>query len=205
MNTLLVSSLLLILPAVVIASGKVPEKAVAAKLAPDALFRLTPESFAKQPSARRILDRNKFDSGLFSAALFHATNRERARHKLPPLFHSEALRRAAEGHSRDMAQGGFFSHKNPKDPARRTMKERLELEGVGEGFRSENIAKSPGQGLTYLTAAETIVAHWMKSRGHRGAILDRNMRHLGCGAEVDPASPHLYLLATQNFSSAVPN
>ncbi len=200
MKSVLSSLLLLVIPALVLGSGQAAEKAATTKPTHD-LYRLTPESFHNHPSAQKPLDRAKLDHGLLSAAIFHATNQQRARHKLPPLAHSEAVHRAAQEHSRAMATGGFFSHKNPKDPARKTMKQRLELEGITKGFRSENIAKTPVQGLTYLAAAEAIVAQWMNSRGHRGAILDRNMRYLGCGVHADPASPHFYILATQNFTS----
>jgi uncharacterized protein YkwD len=177
--------------------------ASAAPPAPD-LFRLTPEAFRMHTAAQRPLDRAKLDSRLLATAIFHATNNQRARHKLPPFVHSEALQRAAQGHSRDMATGGFFSHKNPKDPARRTLQQRLAMEGVTEGLRSENIAKTPVQGMTYLTAAEAIVTQWMNSRSHRGAILDRNLRYLGCGVHVDATSPHFYILSTQNLASTVP-
>lgn len=203
MKTILSCLLLWTIPGVVYPSGEPAVNATPAKL-PQDHFRHTPESFRNQAPGQKALDRANLDHGLLSAAIFHATNQQRARHKLPLLAHSEAVRRAAQGHSRSMALGGFFSHQNPKDPARKTPWQRLDLEGVRGGFRSENIAKTPVQGLTYLSAADAIVAQWMKSPGHRRNILDRNMRFLGCGVHA-AASPHFYVLATQNFSSVAPN
>ncbi|MFM7180707.1 MAG: CAP domain-containing protein [Verrucomicrobiales bacterium] len=203
MKTLLLSLLLLAIPAVDICHGVPTTERPAAAPKSDP-FRIPAEPFAKHPPAQRLLDRAKLDHRLLSAAIFHATNRQRTAHKFPPLVHSEALSRAAQGHSNAMAAGGFFAHDNPKDRDRKTMKQRLELEGIKEGFRSENIAKTPVQGLTYLSAADAMVAQWMKSRRHRNAILDRKMLYLGCGGQVDPLSPHFYILGTQNFASSLP-
>ena len=203
MKTILTSLLLLIMPSATLSAGQAAPKAAVANPSPNP-FLLAPESFRKLPSAQKALDRTNVDQKLLSAAIFHATNAQRARHKLPPFVHAESLRRAAQGHSQAMATNGFFSHKNPNDRARRTMQQRLALEGVTEGWRSENIAKTPVQGLTCLAAAEVIVTQWMNSRPHRAAILDRNLRYLGCGAHADPKSPHFYILATQNFATAVP-
>lgn len=203
MKILLTSILLLPLVSVPLTPAQPAAKANAARPGPNP-FLLAPDSFRKQPSLEMRLDRARLDPMLLSAAIFHATNAERARHRLPPLAHSEALRRAAQGHSRDMAVGRFFSHKNPKDRTRKTMEQRLALEGVTEGLRLENIAKSPVEGLTYRTAAEAIVAQWMNSRSHRRAILNRSIRYLGCAVQADLTSPHFYVLATQNFSSALP-
>ena len=121
----------------------------------------TPQSIRQHAPAKQVIRREKIDYGLLSAAIFYAANEQRIRHKVPPLAHSEALRRAAQTHTHDMAVGGFFSHDNPRDPTRRTPWQRMAAEGVDGGYCSENIAKTCVNKLTYLSAADAIVAMWM--------------------------------------------
>ena len=162
--------------------------------------RFTPDTFRRHAPAQRVLDRASFDHALMNAALFFATNAERAKHGLPPFRHSAALTTSAAGHSRDMALQGFFNHENPKNPARRTAWQRMAAEGVSGGTRAENIAKLGVAGITYLACADEIVKMWMNSRGHRANILSREVTALGCGAHPCTC-PKLHVLATQNFSS----
>ncbi len=162
--------------------------------------RFTPETFRAHAPARKIVERGSFDHALLSAAIFFASNEQRIRRGIPPLRHSPALHRAARIHSHDMVAGGFFAHDNPKNPARRTPWQRMAAEGVPGGFRSENIAKTSAGKLTYLAAADAIVAMWMKSPGHRRNLLDRRVLHLGCGVHIC-GCPRPHLFATQNFAS----
>lgn len=160
----------------------------------------SPETFRQHAPVKEVIRRETINHGLLAAAVFFATNEQRASRKLPPLLHSPALHRAAQTHTHDMAIAGFFAHDNPRDPARRTPWQRMAAEGVDGGFRSENIAKTYVNKLTYLSAADAIVAMWMKSPGHRRNLLDPRVRFLGCGVHACRC-PQFHLLATQNFAS----
>lgn len=104
--------------------------------------------------------------------LFDLVNKIRTRMGRPTLRWHEALRHVAYLHSVDMAESGFFDHDSPNtgDPG-----DRIRAGGISfRGFR-ENIA---------MGQPDAIDAHegLMNSLGHREAILDRQMTHLGVGA-----------------------
>ncbi|WP_395735372.1 CAP domain-containing protein [Prosthecobacter sp.] len=165
--------------------------------------RFTPETFRLHPPVLQVMEREKMDLGLLSAAIFYATNTEREKNRLPPFQTSLALRACAYEHSREMAAGKFFSHENPHDPAKRTPWQRMEAWGVKSGERAENIAMRTSNGLTYLAFADEIVRLWMNSASHRATILNRNLVFLGCG--VHPCTcAQFHIYATQNFASVVP-
>jgi uncharacterized protein YkwD len=160
--------------------------------------------------ANRKIEFGDIDYPLLNAALFFATNSERARHGLKPFRHSGALEKAAFDHSKDMAEHGFFSHESPYKGQRRSPFERMASCGVNRGYRAENIAtgfgiryqsgspvfpphhyrgpfRDPGTGRTipchtYNSLAEAIVASWMRSEDHRDNILNRRLKYLGSGA-----------------------
>ena len=165
--------------------------------------RFTPTTFRVYPSALRVMDRSKLDIGLLNAAIFFATNAERAKYKLPMFQTSRALIACAFEHSRDMALENFFSHENPNDPTKRTPWLRMAAKGLKDGERAENIAMRTTNGLTYLAFADEMVKLWMNSPGHRANILNRKLLFLGCGVEACTC-PKFHICATQNFASVVP-
>lgn len=162
------------------------------------------ETFRQFAPANKPLDPAAIDYELLSAALFFATNEERAKHGKSLFAYSRALTRAACEHSRSMMVNGFFSHDNPVDPRQRTVEQRLKRLGVPEGMYAENIvsgkvAKNPPD--TYISFARAALAKWMASSGHRANILNADLRFLGCGAyECGKACFHIG--ATQDFSAA---
>ncbi len=165
--------------------------------------RFTSETFRLHPPVLRVMQRDRLDLGLLSAAIFYLTNAEREKHQLPLFQTSLALRACAYGHSQDMATENFFAHENPFESEKRTPWQRMDAKGVKSGERAENIAMRTSNGLTYLAFAEEIVKLWMNSKSHRATILNPNLLFLGCG--VSPctcAKFHIY--ATQNFASVVP-
>lgn len=165
--------------------------------------RFTPTTFRLHPPLQRVMDCAALDYALLNAAIFFATNAERAKQKLPLFQPSRPLTESAFEHSREMALQGFFSHDNPKDAARRTPWQRMEAKGVTGGSRAENIAMRTASGMTYLACADAIVKQWMKSPGHRANILNRKLTFLGCGAHACRC-PKFHLHATQNFASPAP-
>ncbi len=97
----------------------------------------------------------------------------------------DTLVRCAHMHSADMSKGGWFSHINPKDPKKRTPRDRAKLVGYEGIGISENIARNPGGPAAAHTG-------WIHSSGHHRNILSRSWRLLGVG--------NVGSYWTQNFS-----
>ncbi|WP_147132499.1 CAP domain-containing protein [Stackebrandtia albiflava] len=81
---------------------------------------------------------------------------------------------AAVGHSRDMAENGYFDHTSQDG---RTFTDRASQEGYDHAM-SENIAKG------YATAAD-VIRGWMDSPGHRANLLDCDAEAVGMGVARD--------------------
>jgi uncharacterized protein YkwD len=90
----------------------------------------------------------------------------------------ERLRRAARGHSRDMAARNYFSHDSQDG---RSPWDRAEAAGYKRAI-GENIAK--GQ-----RTPREVVRAWMDSPGHRANILNCNAKAIGVGLAFDGDTP----------------
>ena len=111
-------------------------------------------------------------------AVFAMSNDIRRRHGLPVLLKDESSRDAARGHSADMFNRNYFSH---TDPEGRTVKERLPA-SLGARHWGENIWTGSGYDPRQIQhLAQTIMAGWMNSSGHRKNILSPDYSHLGVG------------------------
>lgn len=91
---------------------------------------------------------------------------------LPPLKLLPLLSAVADGHSRAMARGDFFSHCD--FPSGLDPWGRLKRAGYGYSSAGENLA---GGG----SAPAAAMAHWMSSLEHRANILSTDYRELGVG------------------------
>ena len=98
-------------------------------------------------------------------------NSERAKAGCRAVRANSALKRAAQGHSADMAAKDYFSHTS-KDG--RTFADRIRAAGYPGGTIGENIAA--GQ-----TTASAVMRSWMGSSGHRANILNCSFTALGVG------------------------
>lgn len=96
----------------------------------------------------------------------------------PPLAWSTTLGAAAEAHSRAMANGNFFAH---KDRDGRTPGDRAELAGYGGALIGENIAAA-------LDGAGKVVNGWLASPGHCANLMNPQFRELGAAYAADPHS-----------------
>jgi len=167
--------------------------------------RFSDRQFRAYDPANQPIDFKNIDYQLLSAAIFYETNRVRLKHGKRTFLYSPALRVAAFGHAKDMAETDFHSHINPDDPKKRTVAQRLALVGLTRCAMSENVAyvparqyvlvrKRPGHAEfkidpskpvpvhTYLTLARQLLEGWMFSPGHRKNILSNRTRYLGCAA-----------------------
>ena len=95
-----------------------------------------------------------------------------------PLGWNALLATAAETHSRAMANGNFFDH---KDRDGRTPGDRAELAGYNFQQIGENIAA--GQ-----DTVRKVVDGWLASPGHCANLMNPQFRELGAAYAVDPKS-----------------
>lgn len=108
-------------------------------------------------------------------------NEYRAQNGLEPVILSDTLTVAAEHHSQDMAQYGFFAHNTESSsyyPTGSKPWDRMEAEGY-----DYNTAKGENLAVGYDTAEEAMGA-WKRSPSHNAAMLDGNYRVMGV-ARVD--------------------
>lgn len=100
------------------------------------------------------------------------TNKERAKHGLPPLKLEARLSRAAQWMAEDMAHKNYFSH---TDSMGRDVGGRVPTFGYNRfEILRENLA---GGQLT----PEEVVTAWMNSPGHRASILCDTSTEIGLG------------------------
>jgi uncharacterized protein YkwD len=114
------------------------------------------------------------DVAIMEKQVLDLINKERTKRGLKPLKSNEALAKAAQKHTKRMAQDNFFSHtdKQGKSVADRVNAERYRWSRVGE-----NIALNSGFSDPVVQAVEG----WMQSRGHRENILNADFTETGIG------------------------
>ncbi len=95
-----------------------------------------------------------------------------------PLTWNAELGSAAEAHSRAMANGNFFAH---RDRDGRTPGDRAELAGYVGGRVGENIAAA-------LDTPGAVVKGWLASPGHCANLMNPQYRELGAAYASDPQS-----------------
>ena len=192
------------------------------------------EQFVGLPEVNQQIDFENIDYPLLHAAVLYLTNVEREKRGLTALAYDPLLETAAQDHSVDMRDRGFFSHTSPVR-GKRTVSDRYRAVGLPQTATGENIAISFGiayqagrsvyspaqnggyfsyeyQGEpilphTYLSAADAVVTQWMNSPGHRANILRSHFRHLGVGAaHYKDRSFHGMdkFTFTQNFAGELP-
>ncbi len=175
------------------------------------------ESFAQYAPANQPIDLDNPDYALLNAAIFYATNRQRAQAGLPIFKHSPAMERAAWMHAIDMAEQGFFDHSNTRDRRKRNPGNRADLfdghasaENIAQSFgiqykagtRVSSTANIPPH--TYNSFAQAMLIQWMNSPGHRANIMRRGRyEYLGCGAYPRPRDTTWRRFnGVQNFGAA---
>lgn len=102
-------------------------------------------------------------------------NRTRVAHGLQRLVVSSGLQRAAEAHSRQMLDRGFFAHDTPGGLP---FGKRVRIYYPSDGFTTW----SAGENLLYSTAGITAAAAvkaWLRSPEHRENMLSPNWREVG--------------------------
>ena len=95
-----------------------------------------------------------------------------------PLAWNDTLGTTAEAHSRAMANGNFFDH---RDRDGRTPGDRAELAGYSGQRIGENIAAG-------RDTARNVVDGWLASPGHCANLMNPEFSELGAAYAVDPKS-----------------
>jgi uncharacterized protein YkwD len=112
------------------------------------------------------------------AALLCLHNQVRAQHGLPLLRDNSKLRRAANGHSSDMVDEGYFDHTAPDGE---TFVDRI----LGAGYAKRTDGWTLGENLAWgtdsLSTPQGVMNAWMSSPGHRANILKRSYKEVGIG------------------------
>lgn len=186
------------------------------------------KEFANSPAANQIINVQSPDYQLLNAAIFHATNEVREKHRLPVFQYSEPLFKSSDAHVQVMMKSGKLSHfgKNGSKPHERIMAYSKEFMAYAENLAQYPLLDSPNSFClekkqngefvyfecktrkpylvyTYWNFARLAVNGWMGSEGHRRNILDKDMQNLGCAAKVsdNPFKSKIppYAMLVQNF------
>lgn len=142
-------------------------------------------------------------------------NAQRAENGLPSLAHDEALRALALGHSTDMAANNYFSHTDlfGNDPTARGNATNLTCRKDYGSYYTYGIAENIYQNNLYTSVtlesgiysyawstqeeiAQSTVAGWMDSEGHRKNILSSTYGSEGIGVAIS-ADDKVYI--TEDF------
>jgi hypothetical protein len=142
-----------------------------------------------------ILAKDQFD-----LRILQLINLERSKVAgLKPLQLSQKLDTAADSHSERMAVGDFFDHIDPLDKSMPW--DRARRAGYAWTSIRENVAAG-------YTTAESVVAAWMKSSGHRANILSADITHMGVGYSYlakDTGVKNYHHYWTQLFAAGDPS
>lgn len=174
---------------------------------------------------KSVINATRIDQSLFNSALLKAVNYERCRKNRAELSSDPTLIAMAQAHSEEMAREGYFSHTSPhsatRDVGRRADRANLRRRIVGENialnqrfsFGSEMFitkgtcrfvyqpSRAPVPEHSYASLAQTVVAQWMGSRGHKANILHKRYKRHGAAIGYDKNAPHCgNYLVTQNFA-----
>ena len=130
-----------------------------------ALVALTPRFAAAQPAGPSEVASSTVDQ------VVAEIQQMRAEAGLPPFVQDDALRRAAQRQSEDMADSGRLAHVSARtgNPNTRV---------ADEGLHPERVAENVARASTAMGAQESIVG----SDAHRAQLLDPELTHLGVAA-----------------------
>lgn len=173
----------------------------------------SPDRFSELAVAQQPVDVEDPDYALLNEAIFHETNRSRELNGLGPLTHRSELDRASCAHAEAMVSQDFFAHRNPNGESAATPLQRVRAQGLEPGYVAENIgqvfalrydsgervfvreeggrtvfSREPGGEplgyRSYLELAQTAVASWLGSEGHRANILSERASQFGAGCQL---------------------
>jgi uncharacterized protein YkwD len=136
---------------------------------------------------------------LIRAAVLCLHNQIRAQHGLPLLKDNLKLRKAANGHSSDMVDEGYFDHTSPGGE---TFVDRI----LGSGYAKRTDGWTLGENLAWGTGEDStpagVMNAWMNSPGHKANILKRSYKEIGVGIRLGvPSDPTVGATFTTEFGA----
>jgi uncharacterized protein YkwD len=196
-------------PAEAIRAAATAATAATAAAKPVDYYALTAADFRQLPEVAQRVKKDAVDVVLLEAAIFHQSNVERAKLKLPLFKHGLAMNLMARRHSTEMVRLQFFDHVSPT-PDNATLAKRLKNVGLVNVTAGENLAVLPAKEMgsgryithdaldgnevwydevtgkrvdyyTYGGLAETVVTQWMNSPAHHENMVHRAYVYLGVG------------------------
>jgi uncharacterized protein YkwD len=141
---------------------------------------------AKRPSVPAVcanadLVPNAGNLDAVRAAILCLHNQIRDRSGMSLLTFNGKLRQAAEGHSAEMVQGGYFEHTSPSGS---TMVSRILASGFVRADQGWLLGENLEWGTGSMATPRGAVDAWMNSAGHRANILNRGFRQMGIGISL---------------------
>jgi uncharacterized protein YkwD len=149
------------------------------------------------PAKRKLSAVNALEAEVLADV--NAMRRQRG---LRPLQLSSALARAADSHSRDMAQRGYFTHESADGSA---FWKRVQRFYGSSGYSFWTVGENLLWASPDLNSA-TALSMWMASPPHRANLLSRQWREIGLAAVHVPSAGGVYgghevTIVTANFGS----
>src|SRR4029453_2641177 len=147
-----------------------------------------PASGATATPTPRGGSRAQSTTAALESAVIERINVVRRGRGLRPLRWNGGLASAADYHSHDMAQKGYFEHDSANGTA---FWRRIERFYPSRGFRSWTV----GENLLWASdtyGASFAVREWMNSPPHRQNLLSRDWREVGIGALTVSSAPGAY-------------
>ncbi|MGI8461079.1 MAG: CAP domain-containing protein [Solirubrobacterales bacterium] len=156
----------------------------------------TASSLAREPacSGQHIELGKSSSAPKAEKALLCLLNREREKRGVPRLTRHYRLDGPARDHSKVMVEKGCFAHTCEGESS---LGDRLAdyLAQGGQGY-GENIAN----GIAEAGTPWSVVRSWMKNKGNRRNVLDRDYEHAGIGVvEGTPNEPAMGATYTADF------
>lgn len=118
-------------------------------------------------------------AGPYAQQVADLVNAERAKAGCGPLSVDAKLTAAAQSHSEDMANRGYFDHASPEG---HHADHRIEAAGYRWSAWGENIARGQKDPAAVMNA-------WMNSPGHRANILNCSFKQIGVGVRTGSGGP----------------
>lgn len=115
----------------------------------------------------------------FAQQVADLVNAQRAQAGCGPLSVDSKLTAAAQVHSEDMANRGFFDHASPEG---NHADQRIEAAGYRWSSWGENIARGQKD-------PAAVMESWMNSPGHRANILNCSFKQIGVGVRTGSGGP----------------
>ena len=115
-------------------------------------------------------------------------NALRRTHALSPLKLSKGLTLAADQHTTEMGQAGYFAHDSIDHTP---FSKRIEQSYPANGHRSWSV----GENLLFVSPdvdASQAIKLWMNSPGHRANLLDPSWREIGIATRHSTTAPGIY-------------